>query len=138
MSVCPECHPHIHTPEGCTGPPSPSDLWAGVSVEGCDCAWDSRPIPPGRPEEATMKPYPLMPGVPAAGHVTGSGFWHPGKADGCAKCGLNYDPRRHGFRHEDGRLCFWREKPLDRGQYGWLFYTAAESRLCWREHPEVR
>jgi hypothetical protein len=29
---------------------------------------------------------PLMPGVPAAGHVTASGFWHPGRAEGCVKC----------------------------------------------------
>lgn len=29
---------------------------------------------------------PMIPGVPAAGHVTGGGFWHPGKEDGCVKC----------------------------------------------------
>jgi hypothetical protein len=28
-----------------------------------------------------------MPGVPAAGHVTSSGYWHPGPADGCDRCG---------------------------------------------------
>lgn len=33
---CPECQ-HMHTPDGCTGPPSPSDIWAGVSVSTCDC-----------------------------------------------------------------------------------------------------
>lgn len=33
-----------------------------------------------------MKAWPVMPGVPAAGHVTASGFWHPGRADGCVKC----------------------------------------------------
>ena len=33
---CEECH-HIHTPDGCTGPATPSDIWAGVSVESCDC-----------------------------------------------------------------------------------------------------
>jgi hypothetical protein len=27
-----------------------------------------------------------MPGVPAAGHVTGGGAWHHGRADGCLKC----------------------------------------------------
>ena len=32
----PECQ-HMHTPDGCTGPPSPSDIWAGVSVSTCDC-----------------------------------------------------------------------------------------------------
>ena len=34
--LCPDCG-HIHTPHGCTGEPTPSDLWAGVSVDGCDC-----------------------------------------------------------------------------------------------------
>jgi hypothetical protein len=29
--------------------------------------------------------YPMMPGIPSAGHVAG-GAWHPGGADGCAKC----------------------------------------------------
>jgi hypothetical protein len=33
-----------------------------------------------------MKSYPLVPGVPAAGHVTGGGYWHPGRAEGCVKC----------------------------------------------------
>lgn len=28
----------------------------------------------------------MMPGVPAAGHLTRGGFWHPGRAEGCAKC----------------------------------------------------
>jgi hypothetical protein len=34
--VCAECH-HQHTPDGCVGKPSPSDIWAGVSVSACDC-----------------------------------------------------------------------------------------------------
>jgi hypothetical protein len=34
----------------------------------------------------------MMPGVPAAGHVTGGGAWHPGQADGCAKCELPRGP----------------------------------------------
>ena len=34
--VCRDCG-HVHSPEGCGGPPTPSDLWAGVSVAGCDC-----------------------------------------------------------------------------------------------------
>lgn len=33
-----------------------------------------------------MTTYPLMPGVPAAGHVTAGGAWHPGRAEGCVKC----------------------------------------------------
>ena len=33
---CPECY-HTHTPDGCTGDPSPSDIWAGVTPEKCDC-----------------------------------------------------------------------------------------------------
>jgi hypothetical protein len=41
--TCPDCD-HIHTPEGCTGPQSPSDRWAGVSPSACDC---DTVIPPG-------------------------------------------------------------------------------------------
>jgi hypothetical protein len=33
-----------------------------------------------------MTAWQYVPGVPAAGHITGSGYWHPGKIDGCAKC----------------------------------------------------
>lgn len=29
--------------------------------------------------------YPMIPGVPAAGHVS-RGFWHPGPEQGCQKC----------------------------------------------------
>lgn len=31
--------------------------------------------------------FPVQPGVPAAGHVTTGGAWHPGRAEGCGKCG---------------------------------------------------
>ena len=37
-----------------------------------------------------MRAWPYMPGVPAAGHVTSGGHWHPGRIDGCVKC----EPRR--------------------------------------------
>jgi hypothetical protein len=33
-----------------------------------------------------MKAWPFRPGVPAAGHITSSGFWHPGPINGCPKC----------------------------------------------------
>lgn len=33
-----------------------------------------------------MRAWPYMPGVPAAGHVTARGWWHPGRIEGCAKC----------------------------------------------------
>lgn len=36
---CAECG-HAHTPMGCTGDPTPSDLWAGVTPAACDCAPD--------------------------------------------------------------------------------------------------
>lgn len=32
-----ECCGHIHTEDGCTGEPTPSDLWAGVTPSACDC-----------------------------------------------------------------------------------------------------
>lgn len=35
---------------------------------------------------STGRPQLLYPGVPAAGHVTAQGFWHPGRTDGCVKC----------------------------------------------------
>ncbi len=41
-AACPDCG-HQHTPNGCTGNPTPSDLWAGVSPAVCDCDSD---IPP--------------------------------------------------------------------------------------------
>ena len=35
----------------------------------------------------TGKPsWPCMPGVPAAGHVTAQGLWHPGRPENCRKC----------------------------------------------------
>lgn len=34
---CSDCG-HIHTPTGCLGSPTPSDLWAGVNPSDCDCA----------------------------------------------------------------------------------------------------
>jgi hypothetical protein len=38
--------------------------------------------------------WPAVPGVPAAGHVTGGGAWHPGRPENCGKCyGPRLDPR---------------------------------------------
>lgn len=31
-------------------------------------------------------PWPYVPGVPALGHVTARGYWHPGRIEGCPKC----------------------------------------------------
>lgn len=33
-----------------------------------------------------MRAWPVLPGAPAAGHVTARGWWHPGAIDGCVKC----------------------------------------------------
>lgn len=33
-----------------------------------------------------MTAWPLIPGVPAAGHVARNGAWHPGPIAGCRKC----------------------------------------------------
>lgn len=35
----------------------------------------------------TDRAWMIMPGVPSAGHVTVGGWWHPGRAEGCGKCG---------------------------------------------------
>jgi hypothetical protein len=33
--------------------------------------------------------WPVVPGVPATGHVTSGGWWHPGSGDSCSKCGTD-------------------------------------------------
>lgn len=33
-----------------------------------------------------MKAWLIQAGVPALGHVTSKGFWHPGPIEGCVKC----------------------------------------------------
>ena len=33
-----------------------------------------------------MKPRPLIPGAPGAGHLAPNGYWHPGAAEACPKC----------------------------------------------------
>jgi hypothetical protein len=38
--------------------------------------------------------WPVTPGVPAAGHLTAGGFWHPGGGFSCAKCKPTPPPRR--------------------------------------------
>jgi hypothetical protein len=40
---CPDCG-HLHTPDGCKGDSTASDLWAGVTPAACDC---TRVLPPG-------------------------------------------------------------------------------------------
>lgn len=47
-----------------------------------------------------MKAWPAVPGVPAAGHLTSSGFWHPGRIDGCPKC-PRPAPRKPTAKEED-------------------------------------
>lgn len=48
VEACSECG-HHHTPEGCTGDPTPSDRWAGVPVSACDC--DPAPTPAAPTDE---------------------------------------------------------------------------------------
>lgn len=40
-TTCPECG-HYPMPEGCTGPSTASDAWAGVSPASCDCPCSTR------------------------------------------------------------------------------------------------
>lgn len=47
--------------------------------------------------------WPIAPGVAAAGHCSASGFWHPGKADGCLKCST--PPRIFTVTREDVDRC---------------------------------
>lgn len=53
---CPDCG-HLHTPDGCTGDPTPSDLWAGVTPAVCDC--DTRVLPPAKGD--TSRPSGVAP-----------------------------------------------------------------------------
>lgn len=53
----------------------------GVSVT-CSVAAN----PPHTRKVIAMKAWETMPGVPAAGHYTSGGAWHPGQIDGCPKC----------------------------------------------------
>lgn len=45
---------------------------------------------------------PMVPGVPAAGHLTDGGFWHPGRAEGCVKC---EPPRTFTVTRQDVDRC---------------------------------
>lgn len=45
-----------------------------------------------------MRTWSTVPGVPAAGHVTASGFWHSGAASTCQKCSTPLAPPRHAAR----------------------------------------
>ena len=46
------------------------------------------------------KSFPFRPGIPAAGHVTTGGHWHPGRAETCVKCEIPDPPRRRDSRDE--------------------------------------
>lgn len=39
-----------------------------------------------------MQSVDYFPGIPAAGHITPSGFWHHGSAANCSQC--NERPKR--------------------------------------------
>jgi hypothetical protein len=45
-----------------------------------------------------MTAWPYMPGVPAAGHVTSGGHWHPGGIPTCTKCESSRAPERIPMR----------------------------------------
>ena len=34
----------------------------------------------------SLKAFDYIPGVPAAGHLTRGGYWHPGPASSCHRC----------------------------------------------------
>lgn len=38
--------------------------------------------------------WPVVPGVPAAGHVTAFGSWHPGPMTTCSRCHPHTTPRK--------------------------------------------
>lgn len=65
------------------------------------------------------KAFPVMPGVPAAGHIAG-GYWHPGSPEVCHKGACAPPPRRGIF----GELCYTRGC---RSRARWI--AVAEARL---------
>ena len=98
-----------HPEEGCTRCACGSKYWDGDTCASCGEKWDgydySDSADPRRVRSAQdlvqednkstlpifgskteSGAYDYMPGVPAAGHVTGGGSWHPGRAEGCPKC----------------------------------------------------
>ena len=100
-----------------------------------------------------MSPYawPVMAGVPAAGHFTAGGFWHPGPAEGCEKCpqrwrggeavtiveyGPDHRPRRGGryvlVRHDNPELA-GRERDQFYAGSGWRAMDG-ELRWNWKLH----
>ena len=50
-----------------------------------------------------MRTYPVVPGVPAAGHLTAGGNWHPGRAEGCVKCPA--PPQTRTLQRSDIQRC---------------------------------
>lgn len=46
----------------------------------------------------------MVPGVPAAGHLSSGGFWHPGREEGCVKCEPT-EPRVRVIRSSDIARC---------------------------------
>ena len=50
-----------------------------------------------------MRAWPYRPGVPAAGHVTAGGHWHPGAINGCPKCRPYRNERVWRATHEAHR-----------------------------------
>jgi hypothetical protein len=90
-----------------------------------------------------MTAYPMMPGIPAAGHVTPGGAWHPGQIDGCPKCEPPPMRRVPGPHATGSRVTVLAWLRRDRefglaadvavaaaGQYpGWVAYTP--DGCCW-------
>jgi hypothetical protein len=66
-----------------------------------------------------------MPGVPAAGHVTARGYWHPGRPEGCVKCEVPLPCAECGrpLRFAEARL-MW--------QRGGTFRLCKDTRGCER------
>lgn len=62
-----------------------------------------------------MNSYPVMPGVPAAGHIARNGAWHPNRAEGCVKC----DSRPRSDRHD-----------YEPGEVTHRMHTDPDCRIC--------
>lgn len=62
-----------------------------------------------------MSGYPMMPGVPAGGHVARNGFWHPGGESSCPKTPC---PEARATPLQVGDGVVYHARPGQRGEDG--------------------
>lgn len=79
---------HIHTLDGCSGPPTPSDRWAGVSPAICDCneggsEADPAPVRLRNDDEPAPDPDPIRCDTRCSQWPTCRHDWSPWRCQVC-------------------------------------------------------